>query len=194
MATAALAVMGCVAVARAVLLTADSSAAAASRAPAAPAADPAPAAPRAGPLVVAAPLLLLLPVVAVAAPTAAVAASPARALPLPFPLLLDGVEPDGPRRPLHDRGSLDLLVHGPGVLRKTVTAGPLTYSDRSPLDPRSGRLGGSLLLLGARRLDPLWRRRGGLPHQRTRRGALDTRRRPRIRGACKHSKAKSQLP
>jgi len=32
-----------------------------------------------------------------------------------------------------------------------------------PLDPRSGRLEDSLLLLGARRLDPLRRWRGGLP-------------------------------
>jgi len=107
-----------------------------------------------------------------------------------LPLLLDGVEPDGPRRPLRDRGSLDLLIHGPGVLRKTVTAGPVTYSDRIPLDPGLGRLEGSLLLLGARRLDPLRQRRDGLPHQRTRWGALDTRRQPRIGGAYKHSKAK----
>ena len=105
-------------------------------------------------------------------------------LPLAFflsslPLLLDGVEPDGPRRPLRDGRSLDLLVHGAGVLRKPVATRPVTYSDRIPLDPRSGRLGGSLLLLGARRLDPLRRRRGGLPRQWTRRVALDTRRRTR---------------
>jgi len=72
-----------------------------------------------------------------------------------LPPLLDGVEPDGPRRLLRDRRSLDLLVRGAGVLRKPVAAGPVTYSDRIPLDPRTGRLGGSLLLLGARRLDPL---------------------------------------
>jgi hypothetical protein len=72
-----------------------------------------------------------------------------------LPPLLNGVEPDGPRHPLRDKGSLDLLVRGPGVLRKPVTAGPVTYSDRIPLDPRMGRLRGSLLLLGARRLDPL---------------------------------------
>jgi len=109
-------------------------------------------------------------------------------------LLLDGVEPNGLRRPLRHRGSLDLLVHGVGLLQKPITAGPVTYSDRIPLDPRSGRLGGSLLLLGARRLDPLQRRRGGLPHQWTRWGALDTRRRPRIGGASKRSKVKSQSP
>jgi len=70
-------------------------------------------------------------------------------------LLLDGVEPDGPRRPLRDKGSLGLLIHGAGVFREPITAGPITNSDRIPLDPRSGRLGGSLLLLRARRLDPL---------------------------------------
>jgi len=107
-----------------------------------------------------------------------------------LPLLLDGVEPDGPRHPLRDGGSLNLLVHEAGVLRKPVATGSVTYCDRILLDPRSGRLGGSLLFLGARHLDPLRRRRGGLPHQWTWRGALGTGRWPRIRGACKHSKAK----
>ena len=112
---------------------------------AAPTAGPPPAAPQAVPLVAASPpLLLLLPAAVVAPHPAAVAASPARTL-----------QPDGPRHPLRDKGSLDLLVRGPGVLRKPVTAGPVTYSDRIPLDPRMGRLRGSLLLLGARRLDPL---------------------------------------
>ena len=36
--------------------------------------------------------------------------------PFLLPPLLDGVEPDGPRHPLRDRGSLDLLIHGAGVL------------------------------------------------------------------------------
>jgi len=70
-----------------------------------------------------------------------------------LPLLLDGVEPDVTRRPLRDRGSLDLLVHVAGVLQEPITAGPVTNSDRIPLAPRSRRHGGSILLLGARRLD-----------------------------------------
>jgi len=72
-----------------------------------------------------------------------------------LPLLLDGVEPDGPRRPLRDRGSLDLHVHGAGALREPIIAGPATNSARIPLATRSGRLRSSLLLLRARRLDPL---------------------------------------
>lgn len=84
MVTVALARAGFVAVARAVLLTADSLVATASRVPAAPAAGLAPAALRASLLVAAAPpLLLLLPTVAVAAPPAAAVVTPARALPLP---------------------------------------------------------------------------------------------------------------
>jgi len=71
-----------------------------------------------------------------------------------LPPLLDGMEPDRPRRPLHDRGSLDLLIHGTGILREPIAAGPITNSDRIPRVPGSGRLGVSLLLLRARRLDP----------------------------------------
>ena len=191
----ALAGAGFAAVARAVLLTADSVVAAASGVPAAPAAGPTPVAPRAILFVVAAlPFLLLRPAAVVAAPLAAVAASPARALPLPSSSSPRRSGADGPRRPLRDWGSLDLLACGAGVLRKPVVARPVTYSDRIPLGPITGRLGGSLLLLGVRRLDLLRRRRGGLPHQWTRRGALDTRRRPRNGGACKRSKAKSQSP
>jgi len=77
------------------------------------------------------------------------------------PLLLDGAKPDGPGRPLHDGRSLDLLVQRAGVLRRPVTAEPVADCDRISLDPRSGRLGGSLLLLGARRLDPPRRQRSG---------------------------------
>jgi len=111
---------------------------------------------------------------------------------LPLPLLLDGVETNGLRRPLRNGISLDLLVHRAGVLRRPVAAGPVTYCHRIPLDPRSGRFGGSLLLLGARRLGPFRQRRGRLTHQWTGRGALGTSRRPRVGGACEHSKAKSQ--
>jgi len=63
-----------------------------------------------------------------------------------LPLLLDGAKTGRPGRPLHDGRGLGLLVHRTGVLRRPVAAGPITYSDRIPLDPRSGRLGGSLLL------------------------------------------------
>ena len=43
-----------------------------------------------------------------------------------LPPLLDGVEPDGPRRPLHDRGSLDLFFQGVNVLREPIATGPIT--------------------------------------------------------------------
>ena len=128
--------------AQAVLLTADSVVAAASRVLAAPAAGPALAAPRAVLLVVAAPPLFLLhPAMVVATPPTAVAATPPALFLFLLPLLLDRVEPDGPRRPLCDRGSLDFLDHRTGVLRKPVTAGPVTYSDRIPLDPDRGGSG-----------------------------------------------------
>jgi len=73
---------------------------------------------------------------------------------LPLPLLVDRVESDGQRHPLRDGRGLDLLVHGVCILRRPVAAGPVTYCDMIPLDPRSGRLGGSLLLLGTGRFDP----------------------------------------
>jgi len=109
-----------------------------------------------------------------------------------LPLLLDGAKPGRPGRPLHDERSLGLLVHRTGILRRPVTVRPITYSDRIPLDPRSGRLGGSLLPLGVRCLDPLWRRWGGLTHQGTGRGALDTGRRSEVGGAYKTHKSKDQ--
>ena len=89
-------------------------------------------------------------------------------------LLLDGAKPDGPWRPLRDQRSLGPLVHRAGVLRRPVAARPVAYCDRVPLDPRSGRLGGSLLLLGASHLDPPQRWRNGLPHHGARRGVLGT--------------------
>jgi hypothetical protein len=67
-----------------------------------------------------------------------------------IPLLLDGAKPGRPGRLLCNKGGFDLLVYRTGVLRRPVAAGPITYSDRIPLDPRSGRLEGSLLLLGVR--------------------------------------------
>jgi len=105
-----------------------------------------------------------------------------------LPLLLDGAKPGRPGCPLRDGGGLDLFVHRSGILRSLVATGPITYSDRIPLDPRSGRLGGSLLLLGVRCLNPLWRRWGRLTHQGTGRGALGTGRRSGVRGAYKTRK------
>jgi len=107
-----------------------------------------------------------------------------------LPLLLDKAKPGRPGCPLRDGRSLGLLVHRTGVLQRPVTAGPITYSDRIPLDPRSWRLGGSLLLLGVRSLDPRRRRWGGLTHQGAGRGALGTGRRSGAGGAYKHTKAK----
>jgi hypothetical protein len=73
-----------------------------------------------------------------------------------LPPLLDGVEPDGPRRPLCDGRSLDLLIYGVGILRGPSTTRPTTNGNGIPYAPRLGRLGGSPLLLGARRLDSPW--------------------------------------
>jgi len=71
-----------------------------------------------------------------------------------LPLLLDGAKPGVPRHPSRDVRSLGLLVHRTGIPRSPVAARPITYGDRVPLDPRTGGLGGSLLLLGVRCLDP----------------------------------------
>jgi len=111
-----------------------------------------------------------------------------------LPMLLDGVKPGRLGRPLRDVRGLGFLVHRTGVLRRPVAARPITYSDRIPLDPRSGRLEGSLLPLGVRRLDPLWQRWGRLTHQGTGRGAFGTGRRSRVGGACKMHKSKGQSP
>jgi len=73
-----------------------------------------------------------------------------------LPPLLDGVEPDGPRRLLCDGRSLDLLICSVGVLRGLSTTRPITNGNGIPHAPRLGRLGGSPLLFGARRLDPPW--------------------------------------
>jgi hypothetical protein len=42
-----------------------------------------------------------------------------------LPPLLDGVKPDGPRRPFRDRRGLDLFIHGAGILRKQIATGPI---------------------------------------------------------------------
>jgi len=109
-----------------------------------------------------------------------------------LPLLLDGAKLGRPGHPLRDERGLGLLIHRTSILRRPVAARPITYSDRIPLDPRSGRLTGSLLLLGVRSLDPRRRRWGGLTHQGTGRGALGTGRRSGVGGAYKTHKSKGQ--
>jgi len=71
-------------------------------------------------------------------------------------LLLDGAKLGRPGRLFHNKRILGLLVRRPGIPRSPAAAGPVTYGDGIPLDPRSGGLGGSLLSLGVRCLDPLW--------------------------------------
>jgi len=123
---------------QAALLAADATAAAAVEALAALAAGIAPTAPRA-----------VLPV-------ATTAAFLFLFLPLPYAPLLDGVEPDGPRRLFRDRGGLELFTRGAGILREPIDAGPVANGDGVSHAPRQGRLGGSLLLLEMRHLDPPW--------------------------------------
>ena len=73
-----------------------------------------------------------------------------------LPHLLDGVEPDGPRRPFRDWRGLDLFIRGAGILREQNATGPVAYGDGVSHAPRPGRLGGSLPILETRRLDPRW--------------------------------------
>ena len=72
-------------------------------------------------------------------------------------LLLDGAKPGRPGRPSRDKRSLGLLVHRMGVLRGPVAARTITNGNGIPLDPRSGRLGGSFLPLGPGALGLFWR-------------------------------------
>jgi len=73
-----------------------------------------------------------------------------------LPPLLDGVRPDRPGCPFRDGRGRDLYIHGTGVLRELITAGPIANGNGIPHAPRLGRLGGSLMLLSVRRLDPPW--------------------------------------
>jgi hypothetical protein len=108
-------------------------------------------------------------------------------------LLLDGAKPGRPGRPPRDERSLGLLVHRVGIPRGPVAARPITNGNGIPLDPRSGRLRGSLLPLGPRRLGLFWRRRGRLARQGTRWGALGADRQLRVGGACEtKNKGQSQ--
>jgi len=98
-------------------------------------------------------------------------------------LLLDGAKPGRPGRPPRDERSLGLLVRRMGITRGPVAARPITNGNGFPLNPRSGRLGGSLLPLGPRRLGLFWRRQGRLTRQGTGWGALGAGRRLRVGGA-----------
>jgi hypothetical protein len=73
-----------------------------------------------------------------------------------LPPLLDGVKLDGPRHPFRDRRDLDLFIRGAGILRESITTGSVVDGDGAPHAPRLRRLGGSLLLLKMRPLDPPW--------------------------------------
>ena len=53
-----------------------------------------------------------------------------------------------------DSRGLDLFIHGTGILRELITVGSIANGDRIPHAPRLGRLGGSILLLKVRRLNP----------------------------------------
>ena len=58
-----------------------------------------------------------------------------------LPPLLDGVKPDGPRRPFRDWRGLDLSVHGTGVLREPIAAGSVANGDGIPHAPDWGGSG-----------------------------------------------------
>ena len=81
-------------------------------------------------------------------------------------LLLEGAKPGRLGRLSRDERSMGLLVHGMGVPRSPVTARTITDGNGIPLDPRSGRLGGSFLPLEPGHLSLFLRRRGRI----TRRG------------------------
>ena len=105
-----------------------------------------------------------------------------------LPLLLDGAKTGGPRRPSRDKRGRGSLIHRTDIPRSPVAARPVAYGDGIPLDPRSGRLGGSLLPLGLGRLGLFRRRQGRL---RTGWGTLSAGRRLRVGGAYKTRKQKS---
>ena len=75
-----------------------------------------------------------------------------------LPLLLEGAETSRPGRPFRDKGCRRLLIHRAGIPRRLVATRCVADGDGIPLDPRSGRLGGSLLPLGLGHLDPCRRR------------------------------------
>jgi len=90
-----------------------------------------------------------------------------------LPLLLEGAKTGRLRRPSRDKRSRGLLVHRTGTPRRLIATGPITNGNGIPLDPRSGRLGGSLLPLGLGHLGLFQRRRDGITRRGMRRGALD---------------------
>ena len=71
---------------------------------------------------------------------------------LPLLCFLNRMEPNGPWRPSLDLRGLNPLVHDTSASRARAVPGLITNSDGVTHSPRLGRLGGSLLTLGARRL------------------------------------------
>ena len=71
-----------------------------------------------------------------------------------FILLLEGAKTSRPGSPSRDEAGRRLLLHRVDIPRRLVAARRVTDGNGIPLDPRSGRLGGSLLPLGLGRLGP----------------------------------------
>jgi hypothetical protein len=92
------------------------------------------------------------------------------------------VDPDGPWCPFLNRRRLDLLVRSVSILRERVATRPIADGDGVTHAPGLGRLGGSLLTLGTRHLDPPRQRQDGS-------GDVAFLRRSRVGGTCAHPQA-----
>ena len=71
-----------------------------------------------------------------------------------FPPLLDRVEPDWPRHPFPNKRGLDLLARSTSIRRVRIATRPIANGNRVTHSTGLGWLGGSLLALGTRCLDP----------------------------------------